>query len=158
MSGSEVIRCGGRGQMTSLRIFVVNEDDSVRSLPRTRYERLLRRESDERMPEYANQRVRCAVVVLEVAKRRPMGISRIVYSFLSFDSYGRIDIAERERETRMALEIVPPINSQDRAARVIDARHYFAKKRYEREFRWRPSPEIKAAILDHIFGRQVTPL
>lgn len=140
---------------TSLRIFLVNEDDSLRSLSRTRYERLLRGEVEERLPEHAHKRVRCAVVVLETVRRKPMAINRTVYSYLTFDAYGRIDIAERERETEMALDIAPPPESQVKSNGFIDARHHFAKKRYDREFRWTPSQEIKAAILDHIFGKEM---
>jgi hypothetical protein len=143
---------------TTLRIFLVNEDDSVRSLSRACYERLLRRESEEALPEYATKRVRCAVVVLDMLQRKPLAISRVVYSFLSFDSDGRLDAAERERETRMALEVVPSTHTRGEPQRVIDARHHFAKRRFDREFRWTPTPEIEAAILDHIFGRDMTPL
>jgi len=143
---------------TSLRIFLVNEDDSLRALSRTRYERLLRGEVEECLPEFANKRVRCAVVVLETVRRQPKAINRTVYSYLPFDAHGRIDITERERETEMALEIVPPPESKIRAGGFIDARHHFAKKRYEREFRWAPNQEVKAAILDQIFGRGMTPL
>ncbi len=143
---------------TSLRIFLVNEDDSVRSLSKACYERLLRRESEEALPEYATKRVRCAVVVLDMLQRKPLAISRVVYPFLSFDSDGRLDAAERERETRMALEVVPSLYTRGEPQRVIDARHHFAKRRFDREFRWTPTPEIEAAILDHIFGRDMTPL
>jgi len=143
---------------TSLRIFLVNENDSLCPLPRARYERLLRHEAGERLPEYADKRTRCAVVVLETAHRNPIAISRIVYSYLPFDAYGRIDIAERQRETKMAQGIVPPVNSQRGTYGIIDARHHFAKKRYNREFRWKPNRGIEVAILDHIFGKETTPL
>jgi hypothetical protein len=31
--------------------------------------------------------------------------------------------------------------------------HNFARKRYDRKYRWEPSPEIEAAIWKEIFGR-----
>jgi hypothetical protein len=143
---------------TSLKIFLVNEDDTLRLLSKAKYERLLRCEAEERLPEYAEKRIRCAVVVLETVQRRPIAISRVVYSYLPFDGHGRIDIAERERETKMALDIVPPVNTPNRNGGIIDARYRFAKKRYDREFRWSPSKEIKAAILDKIFGKEIDSL
>ena len=141
----------------SLRIFLVDRDDQLHPLPRTRYENLLRGDPQERLPEFAGERVRCAVVVLETTERKPIAVNRIVYSFLSLDNTGRLDITERERETELAMESIPPLHSQHASSQVIEARHFFAKKRYEREFRWRPNAEIEAAILDTIFDRE-TPL
>lgn len=143
---------------TSLKIFLVDHEDGVQAFPRARYERLLRGDPEERVPEFAGQRIRCAVVVVETGHHRPIAISRIVYSFLCFDATGRIDLAERERETKMALEVVPPARPPACSGPVIDARHLFAKRRYEHQFRWHPSAEIKAAIVDHIFGREITPV
>jgi hypothetical protein len=37
---------------------------------------------------------------------------------------------------------------------VIDARTHFAKKRYEHEFKWTPTPEIQAAIVSEIFNKE----
>ena len=71
---------------TSLRIFLVDKDDQLHPLPRTRYENLLRGDAQERLPEFAGKRVRCAVVVLETAERKPIAVNRIVYSFLSLDN------------------------------------------------------------------------
>jgi hypothetical protein len=41
----------------SLRIFLVNDDDSIKRLPLTRYERLMRGDPKERLPECAGKRV-----------------------------------------------------------------------------------------------------
>jgi hypothetical protein len=35
---------------------------------------------------------------------------------------------------------------------IIDAAYKFAKKRFDREFRWEPSAELEAAIFKAIFG------
>jgi len=34
---------------------------------------------------------------------------------------------------------------------VIDAQHHFPKKRFDHQFRWKPTPEIEMAILKSIF-------
>jgi len=34
---------------------------------------------------------------------------------------------------------------------VIDAQHHFAKKRFDHQFKWKPTPEIEMAILKAIF-------
>ena len=47
----------------SIRIFIVEDDDTINRLPLARYERLLKRDSDERLLEYTGKRVRYALIV-----------------------------------------------------------------------------------------------
>lgn len=135
----------------SLRIFLVNDDDSVKRLPLAQYDRLLQRDPNECLPQYAAKQVRYALVVVDLVNRRPVEILRIQYSLLSFDSEGRIDPADREKEAKLAFEVLPPLPTERRPVQVIDAQHRFAKKRYDDKYRWTASPEIKAAIVKAIF-------
>jgi len=138
---------------TGFRIFLVDDDDSLHRLPMARYQRLRRREPGESLPRYAGKRVRCAMVVLEVVGRRPISMIHIDYYMLAFDDEGRIDPAELEKEARLAVEALPPID-EEKSERVIDARTHFAKRRYEHEFKWTPTPEIQAAIVSEIFNKE----
>jgi hypothetical protein len=79
------------------RIFLVNDDGSLQRLSLARYERLLHRDPKERLPQYAGKRIRYVLVVLEIENRRPTEVILVQYSYLSFDSEGRIDAAEREK-------------------------------------------------------------
>ncbi|NVL92265.1 MAG: hypothetical protein HWN71_04420 [Desulfobacterales bacterium] len=81
-----------------LRIFLVNDDDSLQLLSLAKFERLCRRDPGERLPQYAGKRVRYALVVLEVVNGKPIDINRVQYSYLCFDSEGRINTAEREKQ------------------------------------------------------------
>jgi len=137
----------------SLRIFLVNDDDSIKRLPLTRYERLMRGDPKERLPEYAGKRVRYAEVAVELADRKPISILRMLYFIMSFDSEGRIDTSERQKESRLAMELLLPLGSDGQSGQVIDAQHHFAKRRYDNEYRWVPSPEIEAEIVRAVFGR-----
>lgn len=137
----------------SVRIFVVDDDDSIKRLPLTRYERLVRGEPEERLLQYAGKRVRYALVVVDLINRIPVEILRIEHSFLSFDSEGQLDLSEREKGARLALDLLPPLPTGNDIPQVIDARHHFAKKRYDNEHRWTPSQEIVKAIVDAIFGK-----
>ncbi len=136
-----------------LRIFLIHDNNSLCRLSLARFERLLRRETKESLPQYAGKRIRYAIAILSLSGRKPLAINRIDYSILSFDAEGRIDISERERQTRLAIESMPPLLEQkDHLRQVIDARRHFAKKRYEHDFKWTPSPAIEAAIAAAIFG------
>ena len=139
---------------TGFRIFLVDDDNFLHRLSMARYERLLRHEPAERLKEYAGKHVRCAKVVLEVAGRNPLSISYIEYFLLPLDAEGRIDITEQEKEAHLAVEVLPFITEEQSSGQVIDARSHFAKKRYEHEFKWTPTPEIQAAIVAAIFEKE----
>ena len=136
-----------------LRIFLVNDDDSLERLAVAKYERLLRRDPEECLPQYAGKRVRYALVAYEVENRIPVEILKIEYNYLSLDSEGRINAGEQEREMMMAVEVLPPVLPEKEPRQVIDAKHLFAKKRYDAKYRWTPSPELEAAIVNAVFGK-----
>ena len=136
---------------TSLRIFLVNEDDTVQRLALAKYDRLLEGHPKERLQRFAGKRIRYALVVVDLVDREPVEILRIQYSYLSFDSEGRIDPAYAEAEARLAFEVLPPLPIERTLSSVIEARHLFAKKRYELQYKWRPTPEIEAALIREIF-------
>ena len=68
-----------------LRVFLVEDDDSLKRITLARYKRLLLRQPEASMPQYAEKRVRCALVVVEFVSRRPAEIVHIQYSLISFD-------------------------------------------------------------------------
>jgi hypothetical protein len=140
------------GMGLGMRIFIVKDDDSLERLPAGRYNRLLQRDSNERLLPYAGKRVRCAVIVVESFERIPVEIVKSQYSYLLFDSEGKLLMELDENESRVASDMLEPLivckNKQ-----VVDARHKFARKRYAREYLWQPSPEIEGAIWKAIFGQ-----
>ena len=136
-----------------LRIFFVNDDDSLERLAVARYERLLRRDPEQCLPLYAGKRVRYALVAYEVENRIPVEILKIEYNYLSLDSEGRIDAGEQEKARRMAVDLFPPILPEKEPRQVIDAKHRFARKRYDAKYRWTPRRELDAAILNAVFGK-----
>ena len=134
-----------------MRIIIVKDDGSLERLPFGRYNRLLQRDPNERLPKYAGKRVRCAVIVLESKDRKPVEILKCQYSYLSFDSGGMIEKGG-ESEARLVMDMLEPVIA-DKDKQVVDARHKFARKRYARQYLWQPSPEIESAIRKAIFGR-----
>ena len=135
-----------------IRIFVVNDDDSIKRLELERYDRLLQRDPKERFPQYAGKRVRYALVIVNLVDRKPAEILRIQYSYLSFDSEGRIDPAEGEREARLLLEILPPEPIIRYPWDVIEPKRSLPKKCHDDEHKWMATPDIEAAIVKAIFG------
>ncbi len=138
---------------TGLRIFLLNDDDSLERLPLAKFERLRRGDPKESLPQYVGKRVRYAFVVVEMENRRPVDIIMVQYSYLYFDSKGRIDPVEREKEATLAVNMVPPSPKDRQIGEVINARHRFAKKHYERRYTWTPTLEIVESIAAAIFGK-----
>lgn len=136
----------------SIRIFIVDEDGSLHRLALARYERLLRNDPVETIPEYAGKRVRRVLVVVDLVNRRPVEIVHAEFAWLTFDSEGLLDRSEKEQEAKLVMQAIPPLLGEKASEQLIDARHRFAKKRYDNEYRWKPTPEIEAAIIAAIFG------
>ena len=133
------------------RIFLVDNNDSLQRLSMARLDRLLRFELKETLPQYASKRARCAMVFLQVVERRPVAISHVDCFIIPFDAKGRINKKEWERGIRLAMELLPPALKEELPKHIVDARHRFAKKRYDHEFRWKPGRKIEEAMVDAIF-------
>jgi hypothetical protein len=134
------------------RIFIVKEDDSLERLTQKRYNRLIKGHSDEGLRQFAGKRIRYALIVLEMINRKPAEILMTEYSYLTFDTKGRLDASEREKAARLAMDTLEPILPGKRSERIIDAKHKFAKKRFDDRYLWKPTPEIETAIQKAIFG------
>ena len=137
----------------SHRIFIIDDNDSLHRLSNARFDRLFRGEQGECLPQYAGKRVRYAMVILEMAGRKPLSIVQIDYCLMPLDAEGRIDRKEQEKEIRLVFEFTSPLVKDKGDGKIIDARSHFAKKRYEQEFKWTPSPEIEKAIVAAVFGQ-----
>jgi len=75
---------------------------------------------------------------------------RMEYFIMHFDSKGRIDGTVQDDIMSLGVNLTPPIYFKTDPV-VIDAQHHFAKKRFDHQFRWKPTPEIEMAILKAIF-------
>jgi hypothetical protein len=135
------------------RIFIVKEDDSLQRLSLKRYNRLIKGYPDEGLMQYRGKRIRYALIVLEMINRKPAEILMAEYSYRTFDSNGRLDASEREKAARLAMDSIEPILPGKKSERIIDVKHRFAKKRFDDQYKWKPSPKIETAIQRAIFGR-----
>jgi hypothetical protein len=134
------------------RIFIVKEDDSLQRLSLKRYNRLIKGQPDEGLMQFAGKRIRYVLIVLEMINRKPVEIIMTEYSFLAFDSKGRLDAGEREKAARLVMDTLEPIALEQKPGKIIDVKHRFAKKRFDDRYLWKPAPEIKTAIQRAIFG------
>lgn len=111
----------------SSKLFLIAADDTVHALSNAAFMRMLRRESDTRIPEFAGQRVRQASIVISLVGREPTAIVRCTFSILDIDENGALDV-ERWNAQQVA-RVADPFASErpvrgDRP-QVIDAAHRF---------------------------------
>ena len=135
----------------SVRIFFLGDDDTLARFPFARYERLLNGDPKEHLIEYAGKRVRCILAVVDLANRIPVSILRTECSYLNFDYRGKIDTVYIEKGSRMLFDGLEPF-PDEKSPEVVDARHRFARKRYENEYLWEPTQEIITKMMEAIFG------
>ena len=134
-----------------IRIYIVEDDDSLERIPLTRYERMRRGVPGEGLPQYSGRRMRYIFALIEMINRKPVEIVRLSFSYLTFDSEGKLDRSEFATMARLSIDSLPPTEAAQPEQKVVDAEHKFEKKRYRDQFTWSPNPEIEAAIITAIF-------
>jgi hypothetical protein len=129
------------------RVFLIDDNDSLQRISMERLTRLLHFDRRESLQQYAGKHTRCAVVFLEMAGRQVLSIRNVDYFLLPFDSKRQINKKEWEKGIRLGMELLPPILNEEHPKKVIHAQHRFAKRRYEHEFKWKPSRKVEEAIV-----------
>jgi hypothetical protein len=129
------------------RVFLIDDNDSLQRISMARLDRLLHLDRRESLQLYAGKRIRCAMVFLEVAGRQVQAIRNIDYFLLRFNDKGQIDKKDWEKGMRLGMELLPSIFNEEHPAKVINAQYRFAKRRYEHEFKWKPSRKVEEAIV-----------
>ncbi len=137
----------------SARVFIIEEDGTVHKLSHAAFERLIRQDPKECLPQYAGQKVRYALIAVEMKNRKPVDILHTEESFFKFDSNGRLDFSDRDEIIEMVYDSLPPIGKKQPEEKIVDARHHFARKKYKRRFTWKPTPQIAETIVGMIFGK-----
>jgi len=137
----------------SARVFIIEEDDTAHKLSHAAFERLIRQDPKECLPQYAGQKVRYALIAVEMKNRKPVDILHTEESFFNFDSNGRLDFSDRDEIIEMVYDSLPPIGKKQAKEKIVDARHRFARKKYKRRFTWKPTPQIAETIVGMIFGK-----
>ena len=137
----------------SARIFIIEEDDSVHKLSHAAFERLIRPDPKERLTKYAGQKVRYALIAVQMKNRKPIDILHTEESFFNFDSNGRLDFSDRNEMIELVYDSLPPFENNRQNDKIVNAKHHFAKKKYKRKFTWKPTQQIVETIVGMIFGK-----
>ena len=72
--------------------------------------------------------------------------------FFGDSIWNELIVRERFIRSQVSIEMIKPSLPEQEVNQIINAGYKFAKKRFVREFRWEPSVELEAAILQAFFG------
>jgi hypothetical protein len=138
------------------RVFFVEDDNRLKHISLKRWEDLVRRDEQAKpFPEYAGQKIRCALVVLQVENRKPVDIIGLECDCLHFDDEGRIDEEQKQKDAKRAVDMLAAmIMPEPKEAGVIDARRIFLGKQSAAK-RWELTREIGLAIKEAIFIEKI---
>ena len=129
----------------SVRVFFV-DGNQVARIPLRRYEEL-RSRGGEAMPEWASHRVHCAMAYVEMCRRKPQSVLRIDYTVLTFDSRGRLDYSNWQRQGTLAAKIIEK-NLPGVTEAVVELGPYLAVRQLFQELSWKPTDEQARTIYD----------
>lgn len=136
------------------RVFLVEEDNSIKMIPTAKFDRLWQLESNDQWLPYANKSIRYAKVVLNLTDRKPLSILHVDYGYLVFDSEGKLDQKTLDEEKRIFADIIPPTLNEGNSSNVIYSKGEFAKRRYKNRFTWKPDSKIEIEIYDLALGKE----
>jgi len=136
----------------SLRVYFF-EDGLLTRIPRAKIDRFFDGDSEERLPEYAGKKMRCAMVVLDMEQRQPVRIRYIDSMIVPFDAEGRLDFEERDRAGSLVVNGLDFSLGLDKHDNVIDLLPRLSQRKYVDEFKWSPTGEEIDLIVKDIFGQ-----
>lgn len=105
---------------------------------------MMRHPEDELFPDFANQRIRCADLVIDLIDRIPSSVCRETFAILEFDHLGRLETGRFERQQVALLDAMlePMLSNKNAAANVVDAAQRFVAQGGT----WLPSMALRVQI------------
>ncbi len=111
----------------SCRRFLISNDGVIYRISNKRFDRMMRHPEDEPLGKFANQRIRCADLVIELIDRVPSSVCRETFAILEFDRLGCLDTGRFEKQQVALVDAMLEIMMADKkaATNVVDATQRF---------------------------------
>lgn len=134
----------------AIRVYVFEEDGFIRQMSYARFKRLYFNDPAECVSEYAGNKIKFALLYLELKQRKPKRIIRMDFQLFAFTPDGRMDEEENSRGAALAVEsawigLLPPDGN------VIDIVPLLAQKKYREEFCWEPTEKERSWLIEKVF-------
>jgi hypothetical protein len=136
---------------TGVRVFFVDDNDSLIKVPVARWERLNNNHSTETFREYAGKKVRYILAFLETENRKPVRFTRTECSYMFFDKEGKRDEEEWHKELQLVGQGMSWLDPDKKESNVIRAGDWFAQKTYQHKYKWAMTPELLNKVVYEVF-------
>lgn len=139
----------------SSKLFLLSADDTLYSLAKAAFMRMLRREDVARIPDFASQRVRQASITARVVDGTPSRIVRCTFGILDIDGDGVLDV-ERwnvQQFARVGDPFEPDRPADATTGLIVDA----ASRFIARGGSWEPDQPLLRRIEAAALGRLACP-
>lgn len=129
--------------LTSRR-FLIDKDDVIYRMSNKRFERMVRNPEYELIPDFANQRIRCADLVIELVDREPAEVCRETFAILEFDHRGCLDTGKFEKQQVALVDAMlePMLTDRKSTSNIIDASQRFVAQGGT----WAPTKALRGQI------------
>ncbi len=132
----------------TLRIFFLDDDDTVYRVALAKYERMNSSPEQNYMSQFSGRRVRTIEALIELNNRLPVRVVRLVFEVIQFDSSGKLDVNAIHRQNVALIEQVVG-DAEPRNSEVVDASNRFIV----RGSRWQPSRQLEQRIRKVLLGQ-----
>jgi hypothetical protein len=140
----------------SCRVFLLSGDDTLHALAGSAFMRMLRKEDNCRLPDFAGQRVRQADLVVEVVARRPVQVVHQTFCVLDIDTDGLLDVERLNLQQLARVEdfvAQMPQSPAPSAAVVVEAARRFIAQGGS----WQPDERLQVRLHAAALGKLVCP-
>jgi len=129
--------------LTSRR-FLIDKDGVIYRMSNKRFERMVRNPENELIPDFANQRIRCADLVIELVDRQPAEVCRETFAILEFDHRGCLDTGKFEKQQVALVDAMlePMLTDRKATSNIIDASQRFVAQGGT----WAPTKALRGQI------------
>jgi len=140
----------------SSRTFLLSCDDSLHALAGAAFMRMLRKESNSRIPDFAGQRVRHAGVTVELVNGTAVRVVHRTFCILDIDASGVLDVERLNRQQISRVEdfLAPVLHTLSPASpAVVEAANRFIA----RGGTWEPGEHLLHRIDAAALGQLMCP-
>lgn len=135
----------------STRLFLVHGDGSLHRLASAAFTRMLKADSNCRVPDFAGQRVRQASITIELTSGIPLGVRHASFAMLDFDQTGRLDVARlnAQQVARLDAMLEDVMGPAQPGTEVVHAGSRFVA----RGGTWEPDRALRRRLDEAALGR-----
>ena len=136
---------------TSYRMFLVEDDETLKSLPARVANRLY---DEAHFPEYAGMRIRYLEAAIENEGGKPVRLIAHAAGYLYIDETGRPDRDKVQDAVSLAMKVDDASRGSDQPKNVIGITGRLSAKKLESEHRWKPTDRHITDLTAAIFPDQ----